>query len=122
GTGADGNATVDVKLPDNLTTWRATVRGVTADTRVGSAIAKVIARKNLILRLETPRFLTEGDTVTLSAIVHNYLDSAKSTQISIEVTGAKLLDASTQPVTIPKQGEHRIDWRVSATHVGALKL
>jgi uncharacterized protein YfaS (alpha-2-macroglobulin family) len=121
-TGADGKASVEVKLPDNLTTWRATVRGVTADTRVGSAIAKVIARKNLILRLETPRFLTEGDTVTLSAIVHNYLDSAKSTQISIEVTGAKLLDASTQTVSIPKQGEHRIDWRVSATQVGELKL
>lgn len=121
-TGADGKATIDVKLPDNLTTWRATVRGVTADTRVGSAILKFIARKNLILRLETPRFMTEGDTVTLSAIVHNYLDSAKAVQISIDVTGAKLLDAGTQTVTIPKQGEHRIDWRVSANQVGDMKL
>ena len=83
-----------MKLPDNLTTWRATVRGVTADTRVGSAIVKVVARKDLILRLETPRFLTEGDTVTLSAIVHNYLDSAKATQISIEVTGARLVGSA----------------------------
>src|SRR6185369_2455142 len=106
----------------NLTTWRATVRGVTADTRVGSAIAKVVARKDLILRLETPRFMTEGDTVTLSAIVHNYLDSAKAVKISIEVTGAKLLDQGTQTVTIPKQGEHRIDWRVAANQVGDVKL
>ncbi len=121
-TGADGKATVEVKLPDNLTTWRATVRGVTADTRVGSAILKFVARKNLILRLETPRFMTEGDTVTLSAIVHNYLDSAKAVQISIDVTGAKLLDAPSQTVTIPKQGEHRIDWRVSANQVGNVKL
>ena len=121
-TGSDGKATVDVKLPDNLTTWRATVRGVTADTRVGSAILKFVARKNLILRLETPRFMTEGDTVTLSAIVHNYLDSAKAVQISIDVTGAKLLDAPSQTVTIPKQGEHRIDWRVSANQVGDVKL
>lgn len=121
-TGADGKATVEVKLPDNLTTWRATVRGVTADTRVGSAISKVVARKDLILRLETPRFLTEGDTVTLSAIVHNYLDSAKAVKISIDVTGAKLLDQATQTVTIPKQGEHRIDWRVAANQVGDMKL
>ena len=121
-TGADGKATVEVKLPDNLTTWRATVRGVTADTRVGSAILKFVARKNLILRLETPRFMTEGDTVTLSAIVHNYLDSAKAVQISIDVTGAKLLDAASQTVTIPKQGEHRIDWRVSANQVGDIKV
>ncbi|HLF83582.1 MAG TPA: MG2 domain-containing protein, partial [Blastocatellia bacterium] len=121
-TGADGKATVEVKLPDNLTTWRATVRGVTADTRVGSAILKFVARKNLILRLETPRFLTEGDTVTLSAIVHNYLDAAKAVQISIDVTGARLLDAAAQTVTIPKQGEHRIDWRVAANQVGEVKL
>ncbi len=121
-TGADGKATVDVKLPDNLTTWRATVRGVTADTRVGSAILKFVARKNLILRLETPRFLTEGDTVTLSAIVHNYLDAAKAVKISIDVTGARLLNASSQTVTIPKQGEHRIDWRVAANQVGEAKL
>jgi alpha-2-macroglobulin len=121
-TGPDGKATVEVKLPDNLTTWRATVRGVTADTRVGSAIVKVIARKNLILRLETPRFLTEGDTVTLSAIVHNYLDSPKAVQISIDVTGARLLDTASQTVTIPKQGEHRIDWRVAANQVGSLTL
>ena len=121
-TGADGKATVDVKLPDNLTTWRATVRGVTADTRVGSAILKFVARKNLILRLETPRFLTEGDTVTLSAIVHNYLDAAKAVKISIDVSGARLLNAAAQTATIPKQGEHRIDWRVAANQVGEVKL
>src|SRR5581483_8506591 len=61
-TGADGKATVNFTLPDNLTTWRATARAVTADTKVGSGVGKVLARKDLILRLETPRFLTEGDT------------------------------------------------------------
>src|SRR6185295_12360814 len=75
-----------------------------------------------ILRLETPRFLTEGDTVTLSAIVHNYLESDKSTQISIEITGARLLDPASQTVNIAKKGEHRIDWRVAANQVGEIKL
>ncbi len=121
-TGADGKATVEVKLPDNLTTWRATARAVTSDTRVGSAIVKVVSRKDLILRLATPRFLTEGDTVTLSAVVHNYLDSAKATKISIQVTGARLLDQATSTVTINKQGEHRVDWRVAVNDVGEIKL
>jgi alpha-2-macroglobulin len=121
-TGADGKATIAVQLPDNLTTWRATARAVTADTRVGSSVGKVIARKDLILRLETPRFLAEGDTVTLSGIVHNYLDAPKSTKIEIQVTGAQLLDAPSQTVTIQKQGEHRVDWRVSAPQVGQIKL
>ena len=121
-TGPDGKATVKVDLPDNLTTWRATARGVTADTKVGATKYKVIARKDVIMRLETPRFVTQGDTVTLSGIVHNYLNADKSTQISLEVNGAQLQNAAKQTVTITKQGEHRIDWQISAPNVGEIKL
>lgn len=123
-TGADGKATVKLNLPDNLTTWRATARAVTDDLKVGSSVARVISRKDLILRLETPRFMTEGDTVTISGVVHNYLNADKSTKIKLEVNGpgAKLLDQAEQTVTILKQGEARIDWKVSATQVGAVSL
>jgi len=121
-TGADGRATVKVDLPDNLTTWRATARGITADTKVGATKYKVVARKDVIMRLETPRFVTQGDTVTLSGIVHNYLNADKPTQISLEVNGAQLQNSGKQTVTIGKQGEHRIDWQISAPDVGEIKL
>jgi hypothetical protein len=121
-TGADGKANVKVELPDNLTTWRATARAVTADTRVGSATSKIIERKDVIIRLATPRFLTSGDTVTLSGIAHNYLNADKTTQISLSVTGAQLLDPPAQTITIPKNGEHRINWRVSAQQTGSVTL
>jgi len=121
-TGKDGRATLKFRLPDNLTTWRATARAVTADTRVGVAKQKVISRKDVILRLETPRFMTQGDTVTLSGIVHNYLKQDKSTQISISVSGAHLLSPAQQTVTIPKQGEHRVDWQISAPQTGEITL
>jgi len=121
-TGGDGKATVSFKLPDNLTTWRATARAVTADTRVGSAVQKTIARKDVIMRLEMPRFLTEGDTVTISGVVHNFLKSDKSTKISLDLNGAQLLDAPNETVTIKQNGEHRVDWRVRADQVGKLTL
>ncbi len=121
-TGGDGKATINFKLPDNLTTWRATARAVTADTRVGSAVQKTIARKDVIMRLEMPRFLTEGDTVTISGIVHNFLKSDKSTTISLDLNGAQLLDSPSSTVTIRPNGEQRIDWRVQANQVGKLTL
>ena len=121
-TGADGKATVKVELPDNLTTWRATARGVTSDTKVGATKYKVLARKDVIMRLETPRFITQGDTVTLSGIVHNYLNADKSTQISLEVNGAQLQGAAQQTVNVRKQGEHRVDWQISAANVGQITL
>ena len=121
-TGGDGKATISFKLPDNLTTWRATARAVTADTRVGATVQKTVARKDVIMRLEMPRFLTEGDTVIISGVVHNFLKSDKSTKISLDVNGAQLLDASSETVTIKQNGEHRIDWRVRADSVGKLTL
>jgi uncharacterized protein YfaS (alpha-2-macroglobulin family) len=121
-TGGDGKATVSFNLPDNLTTWRATARGVTADTRVGSVVQKTIARKDVIMRLEMPRFLTEGDTVTISGLVHNFLKSDKSTKISLELNGAQLLDSPESTITIRPNGEHRVDWRVQANTVGKLTL
>lgn len=121
-TGSDGRATVKFQLPDNLTTWRATARGVTANTMVGVARSKVLSRKDVILRLETPRFITQGDTVTLSGIVHNYLKQAKSTQISISVSGAQLVGDSKEVVTINQQGEHRVDWKLVAPQTGSIKL
>lgn len=121
-TGNDGKATVKFRLPDNLTTWRATARGITSDTKVGMTTSKVLSRKDVILRLETPRFLTQGDTVTLSGIVHNYLKEAKATQISISVSGANLIGQPDQTVTIDKEGEHRVDWKVSAPQTGQITL
>lgn len=121
-TGADGKATVQFKLPDNLTTWRATARAITADTRVGSAVQKVISRKDVIMRLEMPRFLTEGDNVTISGVVHNFLPQEKSTRITLELTGAQITSSPIETVTIPRNGEHRVDWQVSAQQPGELRL
>ena len=82
----------------------------------------MVERKDVIIRVAMPRFMTAGDTVTLSGIVHNYLKSEKVTKISIEVAGARLLDPAQQTVTIPSQGEHRVNWRVEAPATGDLKI
>ena len=121
-TGADGKATVKFNLPDNLTTWRGTARAVSGDLRVGSVVDRIISRKNLILRLETPRFMTEGDVVTVSGVVHNYLDEDKVAKVELEVAGANLLDTAQQTISVSRQGEQRIDWRISAAQIGNVTL
>src|SRR5207244_2591366 len=58
-TDQNGRAQAQLSFPDSLTTWRATIRGVTADTKVGSATNRVIVRKNLMVRLAVPRFFRQ---------------------------------------------------------------
>lgn len=111
-TDASGHATARLSFPDSLTTWRTTVRAITQDTKGGWAVNRVLVRKNLMVRLAVPRFFRAGDEVTVSAIVHNYLDSAKTARVSLEAAGLTTVSGSTQDVAVPVRGEAKVDWRV----------
>ena len=94
-TDAQGHAHVRFTFPDSLTTWRATVRAVTAASQGGSAIDRVIVRKNVIVRMGTPRFLRKGDDITIPVIAHNYLDSAKQITVSLDINGLDFVAGAT---------------------------
>jgi alpha-2-macroglobulin len=121
-TDSGGHAQAKVEFPDSLTTWRATARGATPDTKVGSAVLKTIVRKNLILRLAVPRFFVQGDEVVISALVHNYLATPKTARVSLDLAGLDVLDGATRDVAIPSRGEVKVDWRVKAAQVRTAKI
>jgi hypothetical protein len=121
-TDAQGVAEVDFKLPENLTAWKAKVWAMGPGTRVGEGAAEFVTAKDLILRLQAPRFFVETDEVVLSANVHNYLPEAKSVQVKLELEGGCLALMSGEEiqrtVAIPAKGETRVDWRVRAQREG----
>ena len=121
-TDSAGKAQASFSFPDSLTTWRATVRAVTRDTLVGQITYKAITRKNLILRLETPRFLTQGDTAMVSAIVHNYLERDKAARVSLEAEGIELASPAESSVNVPRNGEATVTWTVRAPKIGQAKF
>lgn len=124
-TDAEGHADVEVTFPDALTTWRLTARAVTRDTKVGGAVARSTTTKDLILRLITPRFLTEGDTFEIPTIAHNYLPKAEPATMSMTASGLSTLDGTPHaPVStsIRSNDEQRIDWPFQADRPGTALL
>jgi uncharacterized protein YfaS (alpha-2-macroglobulin family) len=121
-TDAGGHAHVSLTFPDSLTTWRATVRAITPQSQAGSAISRVLVRKNVLVRMGTPRFMIQGDEITLPVIAHNYLDTAKQATISLKVQGLDTVGGSQQSVTIPSKGEATVMWRLRAARVGTADL
>lgn len=113
-TGADGKAVVKVRLPDTLTTWRATVRGHTLATQVGTGISKVIATKPLLVRLETPRFFTQNDETTIAAVVHNETERPERVMVALKVAGLTLKGNAEATLNVPAHGVARQDWSVVA--------
>jgi uncharacterized protein YfaS (alpha-2-macroglobulin family) len=119
----NGYTTVEVQYPDNLTEWRITSRVITEDTKVGQNVKTVITRKDLLVRMETPRFLQQNDNVTISTIVHNYLSSEKRAKVKFTADNVQPLNATEQTITIPSNGEVRLDWNINVTGVtGDAKL
>ncbi len=123
-TDADGYATVDISYPDNLTTWRITSRVITEDTKVGQMTSTVITRKDLLIRMETPRFLQENDEVTISTIIHNYLETEKQTKVKFTGENVLLEDASNErTLNIAPNTDVRVDWKIKVLQpLGEAKL
>ncbi|HEY4355733.1 MAG TPA: MG2 domain-containing protein [Acidobacteriaceae bacterium] len=121
-TDANGHARVSLNFPDSLTTWRATVRAITADSKAGSAVNRVIVRKNIIVRMGQPRFMRKGDLITVPVIVHNYLTEPKQVQISLEAQGVEITGGSPQAVTIAPRAEATVNYHLRATAIGTATL
>lgn len=119
-TDKDGLAEVALTMPENLTGWKVKVWAMGHGTKVGEGSAEVTTKKNLLVRLQAPRFFVEKDEVVLSANVHNYLKKDKAVKVSLELEGKTLevLGSPASNVTIAAGGEKRVDWRVKVVAEG----
>lgn len=117
-----GIASISFTMPDNLTTWRATVRAVTLEGKAGQVVDKVITRKNLMARLECPRTFTERDRVTVSGVVHNYLTGHKRCVCRLAVKGAKLLSPHEAEIDLAPGEDQRVDWEIEVNGIDKVEL
>lgn len=125
-TNEQGLATVSFEMPENLSAWKLRAWGLGDGTRVGEGTTEVVTTKNLIVRLQAPRFLVEKDIVTISTIVHNHLQQEKSVQVAVEQSDDTPMTpfsaVGSQGVTVPAGGEVRLDWPFKVTGEGVATL
>jgi len=112
-TDENGQATLRVELPDNLTTWRMGARGVTAETLVGQANVDVVSTKDLLVRPVAPRFFVVGDRAELRAVVHNNTDQPLEVEVVFQAEGLQIADPPSQRTTIPANDKVQVTWQVT---------
>jgi hypothetical protein len=119
-----GEENLSFNLPDNLTTWKIRAWAVASQSEVGEISDEIVVTKDLLVRLQLPRFSVTGDEVTISANLHNYLKDKKKVRARIEISGAEVevLDPHTKELEILAAGEARVDWRVKIKGAGEAKV
>ncbi|MEE8384770.1 MAG: alpha-2-macroglobulin family protein, partial [Dehalococcoidia bacterium] len=117
-----GRATVEIELPDNLTTWVLRGVGVTADTKVGEATMDLLVTKPLLVRPVTPRFCVVGDRVQLAALVSNNTGEGQEVEVALHAEGVRVDESAEQQVSIADGGEEKVTWWVEVEDVEAVDV
>lgn len=102
-TDADGNVAVRFTLPESLTTWRFMGLGHDKEMNYGMLNGEAVAKKDVMIQPNMPRFVRQGDKATLSARIFNTGEQAVSGTARLQLIDPetnKVIDQSTQPVTL----------------------
>ena len=116
-TDTQGNGEVTFEMPGNLTSWRATARAVTDDTRVGSVHMNVTATRPVTLRLATPRMVAQGDHVTMIATVNNRSDKSYNFELNLRGEGVVVESPTKTTLEVAAKSQGEVRWKLNVKDV-----
>ncbi len=126
-TDATGRATKKFKLPENTTSWKLRTWAMGEGVRVGSDAKEAVTRKNLLVRLQAPRFLVQRDQCVISSLVNNDLAEAVDVKVRLEIDGETQLriepgEVVEKTIRIESHSQSRVDWKCQAIAEGEVTL
>ncbi|MBL0220973.1 MAG: hypothetical protein IPQ07_44770 [Myxococcales bacterium] len=121
-TDANGKATVELAMPDNLTRYRVIVIAVAGAQQFGKGESAITARLPLMVRPSPPRFLNFGDTFQLPVVVQNQTDAPMTVRLAIAATNLALTDGAGRSVTVPANDRVEVQFPAAAELAGTARL
>ena len=95
-TDSTGRVTFSFTVPDALTRWHLQLLAHSPDMKIGYAEKTVRTQKPLMIQLQAPRFLRQGDQVQLQAKISNLSPNEQSGQAALHFLRSR--DSSALPI------------------------
>jgi alpha-2-macroglobulin len=121
-TDSNGRASVEVKLPDNLTRYRIMAVAVAGGKQFGGGESTLTARLPLMVRPSAPRFLNFGDKFELPVVVQNQTDSPMDVNVAVRASNAELTEGAGRRVTVPANDRVEVRFPTSAVRAGTARF
>jgi alpha-2-macroglobulin len=121
-TDANGKATVDLQLPDNLTRYRITAVAVTKSKQFGLGESTITAKQALQVRPSAPRFLNFGDKFELPVVLQNQTENALTVNVAVRANNANFTNGNGKKVIVPANDRVEIRFPVSANLSGTARF
>ncbi len=120
-TNAEGRATIDVPLPDNLTRYRVMVVATADATEAGSGESNITARLPITVRPTPPRFANFGDRFEFPVVVQNATDEALDVDVAFRSTNLSVQGRDGTTVTVPANDRVEVRFEVAADDAGTAR-
>ena len=123
-TDSNGKATVDVKVPDNLTRYRVMAVVVDAGKRFGGGESSFDGAATFDGSPKSaPRFMNFGDKIELPVVVQNQTDKDMNVQVGVRATNATHdLTAAAKAFIVKANDRAEVRFPVSAEMAGTARF
>ena len=121
-TDASGKASVQIKVPDNLTRYRIIAVATAGERQFGKGESALTARLPLMVRPSPPRFLNFGDTFELPIVVQNQTDSPMTVKIAMRTTNAMITAGAGREVSVPANDRVEVRFPAAAEMAGTARF
>lgn len=119
-----GAATVEIDMPENLTTFR--IMAVAVDPaeadRMGNGQATVTVRKPIMVRPSLPRFANFSDRFEASVMVDNLTDDPQNVLVGTRGLNVELSGSDQKFVEVPAGESREVRFGMAAKEVGRMRL
>lgn len=111
--GPSGVATVQVKLPDNLTNFKLRAKAISGPDRFGVATGQVSVRLPVIVQPALPRFVRPGDAFTATAIGRIVEGEGGAAVAELRASGVEVAEGTRRSLKMKPDEPLRIEYAVS---------
>uniref|UniRef100_A0A8B9Z2P3 Alpha-2-macroglobulin n=1 Tax=Buteo japonicus TaxID=224669 RepID=A0A8B9Z2P3_9AVES len=119
---SEGNADLDVTIPDTITEWKANAFCTSADTGFGlSPTVSLRAFQPFFVELTMPYSVVRGESFTLKATVFNYLTACIRVSVTLAQSThflATLVEKEEESYCLCENGRKTVAWLVTPKSLG----
>ena len=121
-TDAEGNVSFSFSTPEALTKWKLQLLAHTKSLESKTTSLETVTQKELMIIPNAPRFLRQGDEITISTKISNLTENTLSGQTQLLLTDAltgTTIDAKlnntnkTQAFSVDANGNTQVSWNLS---------
>ena len=122
-TNSQGKASLQVEVPDTITTWMLRAVALSKKKGLGIAEAQLMAFQPFFLKADLPYSAIRGEEFPVGVAVYNYLDQPQSVLVQIEEEDwFDLLDDSAKTVEIGANDVGGVEFKIRPKKLGINEL